>query len=217
MITMRSDWWNADSYYPWIDPLVEAAFGAEIDLHWDLYLQTHAHRLQHGPRCEAYPSPPSRAPLWAFLAGQMPSPPEVILETGTGIDYAIVLIADAFPRSRLFAVERDAQHPRIAEQTFELTGVADRITIVPSMKEARIARSDLVFVDGPVVNPARSLPCSRCTRHALDGSRSAPRNLHVHGKPKPLILKPFLFESSYHGPEALSEPYPLDVVNTSQS
>ena len=74
MITMRSDWWNADSYYPWIDPLVEAAFGAEIDLHWDLYLQTHAHRLQHGPGCEAYPSPPSRAPLWAILAGTDPEP-----------------------------------------------------------------------------------------------------------------------------------------------
>ena len=74
MITMRSDWWNADSYYPWIDPLVEAAFGAEIDLHWDLYLQTHAHRLQHGPGCEAYPSPPSRAPLWAILAETDPEP-----------------------------------------------------------------------------------------------------------------------------------------------
>ena len=90
MITMRSDWWNADSYYPWIDPLVEAAFGAEIDLHWDLYLRTHAHRLQHGPECEAYPSPPSRAPLWAILAGQLPRHPEVILETGTGIGYATV-------------------------------------------------------------------------------------------------------------------------------
>ena len=98
MITMRSDWWNADSYYPWIDPLVEAAFGAEMDLHWDLYLQTHAHRLQRGPGCEAYPSPPSRAPLWAVLAEQLPSPPEVILETGTG--YATVLIAEAFPAHR---------------------------------------------------------------------------------------------------------------------
>ena len=39
MITMYSDWWNADFYYPWIDPLVQAAFGAEIDLHGDLYLQ----------------------------------------------------------------------------------------------------------------------------------------------------------------------------------
>ena len=143
MITMRSDWWNADSYYPWIDPLVEAAFGAEIDLHWDLYLQTHAHRLQHGPGCEAYPSPPSRAPLWAILAGQMPSPPEIILETGTGIGYSTVLIAEAFPRSRLFTVERDALHRRIAEQTFADAGVADRITIVPSMDEAPIERSDL--------------------------------------------------------------------------
>ena len=169
MITMRSDWWNADSYYPWIDPLVEAAFGAEIDLHWDLYLQTHAHRLQHGPGCEAYPSPPSRAPLWAILAGQMPSPPEVILETGTGIGYSTVLIAEAFPRSRLFTVERDALHRRIAEQTFVDAGLADRITIVPSMDEAPIERSDLVFVDGPVVEPARlrkGLPADRRCREA---------------------------------------------------
>ena len=36
MITTRSDWWNADSYYPWIDLLVQAAFGAEIDLLGDL-------------------------------------------------------------------------------------------------------------------------------------------------------------------------------------
>ena len=155
MITMRSDWWEADSYLPWIDPLVEAAFGAEIDLHWDLYLRTHAHRLQHGPGCEAYPSPPSRAPLWAVLAKMMPSPPQVIIETGTGIGYATVLIAEAFPRSRVFTVEHDAQHRRIAEQTFAEAGVADRITIVPSMEEAPIERSDLVFVDGPVVDPAR--------------------------------------------------------------
>ena len=155
MITMRSDWWNADSYYPWIDPLVEAAFGAQIDLHWDLYLQTHAHRLQHGPGCEAYPSPPSRAPLWAILADQLPRHPEVILETGTGIGYATVLIADAFPRSRLFTVEHDPLHRQIAEQTFAAAGVADRITITPSMEEAPLERSDLVFVDGPVVDPAR--------------------------------------------------------------
>ena len=155
MITMRSDWWEADSYLPWIDPLVEAAFGAEIDLHWDLYLRTHAHRLQHGPGCEAYPSPPSRAPLWAVLAKMMPSPPQVIIETGTGIGYATVLIAEAFPRSRVFTVEHNAQHRRIAEQTFAEAGVADRITIVPSMEEAPIERSDLVFVDGPVVDPAR--------------------------------------------------------------
>lgn len=155
MITMRSDWWNADSYLPWIDPLVEAAFGAQIDLHWDLYLRTHAHRMQHGPECEVYPSPPSRAPLWAVLAEQMPTPPEVIVETGTGIGYATVLIAEAFARSRLFTVEHDAQHRRIAEQTFRDVGLADRITIVPSMEEAPFDRSDLVFVDGPAVDPAR--------------------------------------------------------------
>lgn len=154
MITMRSDWWNADSYFPWIDPLVEAAFGAQVDLHWDLYLQTHAHRLQHGPACEAYPSPPSRAPLWAILADQMPCPPQVILETGTGIGYATVLIAEAFPLSRLFTVEHDALHRRIAEQTFADAGVADQITIVPSMEDAPFDRSDLVFVDGPVVDSA---------------------------------------------------------------
>ena len=157
---MRSDWWNADFCYPWIDPLVEAAFGAQIHLHWDLYLQTHAHRLQHGPGCEAYPSPPSRAPLWAILAEQMPSPPEVILETGTGIGYATVLIAEAFPRSRLFTVERDALHRRIAERKFEHTGVAGRITIVPSIEEAPIERSNIVFVDGPVVDPGRL--CKDC-------------------------------------------------------
>lgn len=155
MITMRSDWWNADSYLPWIDALVEAAFGAEIDLHWDLYLQTHAHRLQHGPGCEAYPSPPSRAPLWAILAEQLPSPPEVILETGTGIGYSTVLIAEAFPHSRLFTVEHDAHHRRIAERTFADASVADLVTIVHSMEEAPFERSDLVFVDGPVVDPAR--------------------------------------------------------------
>ena len=155
MITMRSDWWNADSYLPWIDPLVEAAFGAQIDLHWDLYLRTHAHRMQHGPECEVYPSPPSRAPLWTVLAEQLPSPPQVILETGTGIGYSTVLIAEAFPRARVFTVEHDALNRRIAEQTFRDVGLADRITIVPSMEEAPFDRSDLVFVDGPVVDPAR--------------------------------------------------------------
>ena len=155
-------------------PAGGGAFGTEIDLHWDLYLQTHAHRLQHGPGCEAYPSPPSRAPLWAILAEQVPSPPEVILETGTGIGYSTVLIAEAFPRSRLFTVERDALHRRIAEQTFADAGIADRITIVPSMEEAPIERCDLVFVDGPVVDPARlrkGLPADRRCPEAVVPSR----------------------------------------------
>ena len=134
---------------------MEAAFGTEIDLHWDLYLRTHAHRMQHGPECEAYPSPPSRAPLWTVLAEQLPSSPEVILETGTGIGYSTVLIAEAFPRARVFTVEHDALNRLIAEQTFRDIGLADRITIVPSMEEAPFDRSDLVFVDGPVVDPTR--------------------------------------------------------------
>lgn len=167
MITMRADWWNADSYYPWLDPLVQAAFGTAIDLHWDLYLQTHAHRLQHGPECEAYPSPPSRAPLWAVLAEQMPSRPEAILETGTGIGYSTVLIAEAFPHARLFTVERDADHRRIAECTFRDAGAADRITIVPSMADAPVERCALVFVDGPVVDPTRLRPGCLCIDDAL--------------------------------------------------
>ncbi len=158
MITMRADWWNADSYHPWIDPLVQAAFGADIDLHWDLYLQTHAHRLQHGTDCEAYPSPPSRAPLWAVLAEQLPSRPETILETGTGIGYSTVLIAEAFPLARVFTIERDAEHRRTAERMFRDAGAADRITIVPSMADAPIERCDLVFVDGPAVDTARLRP-----------------------------------------------------------
>ena len=86
--------------------MVEAPFGAEIDPDRDLYLRTHAHSLQHGPGCEPYPSPTSPAPPSAVLAEQLPSHPEVILDTGTGIDYATVLIAEASPRSRLFPVER---------------------------------------------------------------------------------------------------------------
>ena len=173
MITMRSDWWNADSYYPWIDPLIEAAFGAEIDLHWDLYLQTHAHRLQHGPGCEAYPSPPSRAPLWAILAEQMPSPPQVILETGTGIGYSTVLIAEAFPRSRLFTVERDDLHRRIAEQTFADAGMADQITLVP-MDPARL-RKDCLFIDDAVKRTFRSaaIAALQPLRDPIDGTEES--------------------------------------------
>ena len=74
---------------------------------------------------------------------------------GTGIGYSAVLTAEAFPRPRLFTVERDALHRRIAEQTFADAGVADQITIAPSMEETPVERSDLVFVDGPVVDPAR--------------------------------------------------------------
>ena len=158
MITMRADWWNADSYHPWIDPLVQAAFGADVDLHWDLYLQTHAHRLRHGPGCEAYPSPPSRAPLWTVLAERMPSQPEAILETGTGTGYSTVLIAEAFPRARIFTVEHDAWHRRIAARTFRDAGAADRITVLPSMADAPVERCDLVFVDGPLIDTARLRP-----------------------------------------------------------
>lgn len=158
---MRPDWWTEDSYLPWVDPLVQIAFGEEIDLHWDLYLETHAHRLQHGPDCSAYPSPPSRAPLWSALSRMLPYPPTTILEIGTAIGYSAVLIAEAFPQARLYTVEHNLLHRRLAEGIFDRAGVADRITIVPSVTKVAVERCDLVFVDGPLVDlsqvPERSI------------------------------------------------------------
>lgn len=154
-ITMRPDWWTEDSYLPWVDPLVQVVFGEEIDLHWDLYLETHAHRLHHGPGCSAYPSPPSRAPLWSVLSRMLPYPPSIILEIGTAIGYSAVLISEAFPQARLYTVEHNLLHRRLAEMTFVRAGVADRITIVPAVTKAVVEHCDLVFVDGPLVDLAQ--------------------------------------------------------------
>ena len=153
-ISMRSDWWTEDSYFPWIDPLVQQVFGKEINLHWDIYLQTHAHRLQHGPQCTAYPSPPSRAPLWSILSDLLAPPPTTIIEIGTALGYSSLLIAEAFRDAHVFTVEKDPLHRKIASQIFSETDTRNRITILPTIVEAPVEHSDILFVDGPTIDPA---------------------------------------------------------------
>jgi len=157
-ISMQSDWWTEDSYLPWIDPLVQNVFGQEINLHWDIYLQTHAHRLQHGDKCTAYPSPPSRAPLWSILSDLLAASPAIIVETGTALGYSSLLIAEAFPDAHVFTVENDPLHQQIAAQIFSKTDTRNRITIVPTIVEAPIERSDILFIDGPTVDPDMAPP-----------------------------------------------------------
>ena len=93
-----------------------------------------------------------------ILAEEILSDPKAILETETGVGHASVLIAEEFSDSRLVAVERDALHRWIPQKMF-----ADEpswLTGSPSCrryKRASIERSDLVFVDGLVVDPDRLL------------------------------------------------------------
>ena len=116
MITMRSDWWNADSYFPWIDPLIEAAFAAEIDLRCDLTCRPTPTACSTDPAARRIPAR-RRAPALAILAEQIPSGRHP--ETGTEIGYSTVLIAEA---SALTAVHRRARRSASPDRRTDVRG-----------------------------------------------------------------------------------------------
>ena len=148
---------------------------AESTLHWDLYLRTHAHRMQHGPECEAYPSPPSRAPLWAILAEQMPIPPES--DRRDRHRHRLRNCADRRSVCPARGCSPSSTTPTTAgspNKPSRDAGVADRVTIAPSMDEAPFERSDLVFRRRtPSVDPSRSARGLSADRRRRENAPSA--------------------------------------------
>ena len=142
-------------YAGWIPEIVDRIFGHRMDRHNDLYELTHLHRMeQHkqagGGPCEAWPSPPARAPMWYVLADMLRA--RRFLEVGCGLGYTAALMATASgPESRVDTIEIDSLHAELAERELSRKGLADRVRvlrgdlrdILPSLTEPY----DVVFED----------------------------------------------------------------------
>lgn len=108
-------------------------FGHEMDLHYDLYEQTHSHRREHnggqdqGP-CGAWPSPPYRAPTWRIVAEITGT--TRFLEVGTALGYCSALMADAGgPNCLVDTIESDPSHADIAEAELVRREFGDRVQV----------------------------------------------------------------------------------------
>lgn len=147
---------NEEVYAAWHRPLLEDIFGHEMDLRFDLYDQTHAHRREHnggdgeGP-CTAWPSPPYRAPIWRIVADIVGT--KRFLEVGTALGYCAALMADAGgPDCRVDTIEADPSHADIAEAELSKCGLGDRVRVLRGDQADVLASLDgpydIVFLDG---------------------------------------------------------------------
>jgi len=154
---------NEEVYAAWHRPLLEDMFGHEMELHYDLYEQTHSHRREHnggqdqGP-CVAWPSPPYRAPIWRIVADVVGA--KRFLEAGTALGYCAALMADAGgPGCRVDTIESDPLHADIAEAELSRRGLGDRVNVIRG-DEADVLASlnepyNVVFLDGGGSDVAR--------------------------------------------------------------
>ena len=143
-------------YADWHLPLLDRLFADQIDLHHDLYELTHAHRIEHnggedeGP-CSAWPSPPSRAPIWSLIV-QMKNARR-FLEVGTGVGYTAALMASAGgPDCRVDTIEIDAAHVALAKTALKRKRLASRVNIIQGHASEVLAKLsepyEVVFEDG---------------------------------------------------------------------
>ena len=161
---------NRNMYAEWHIPLLDTLFGDLIDQHHDLYYLTHSHRFEHnggmmdGP-CTAWPSPPSRAPVWYLIAEDIGA--VRFLEVGTALGYTAALMAEAGgPRSHVDTIEIDPLHADLAEKTLGEKGLLDRVHILhgdaSNILPTLTGPYDVVFVDGGDADVSRHV--KRLTR-----------------------------------------------------
>ena len=143
-------------YADWHPPLLDGLFGDQIALHHDLYELIHAHRIEHndgedeGPST-AWPSPPSRAPIWSLIV-QMKNARR-FLEVGTGVGYTAALMASAGgPDCGVDTVEIDPAHVALAKAALKRKRLASRVNIIQGHASEVLAKLsapyDVVFGDG---------------------------------------------------------------------
>ena len=157
-------------YADWHLHLLDRLFGDRIDLHHELYQLTHIHRRRHnggrddGP-CTAWPSPPSRAPVWHLIVEATGA--RRFLEIGTGLGYTAALMAEAAgPGAHVDTIEIDAEHADQAVAQLHRIGVLGSVrvlrgnafAILPTLTEPY----DVVFADGGQEDISRHL--DRLTR-----------------------------------------------------
>ena len=156
MTPQPAEYSDEDVYAAWHRPLLEKLFSQKIDLHFNLYELTHSHRREHngdqdeGP-CDAYPSPPYRAPIWGIVADIIGA--KRFLEVGTALGYCTALMADAGgPDCQVDTIESDSLHADIAEAELSKLGLADRVRVLRGDAAdvlASLTRPyDVVFLDG---------------------------------------------------------------------
>ena len=125
---------NRNVYADWHGPLLDKLFGERIDLHHGLYELTHTHRVEHEAGagdavCTAWPSPPSRAPIWHIIADEIGA--TRFLEIGTAMGYTSALMVDAVgPAGHVETIESDPWHADIAERELDKLGVLDRVRVI---------------------------------------------------------------------------------------
>ena len=142
-------------YVEWTAAL-KSLFGDRMYAHHDLYELTHLHRIQHnrgvgdGP-CNAWPSPPYRAPMWPIVVAMVQ--PTRFLEVGCGLGYTAALMADAGgPDVRVDTIESVPLHADLAETELSRRGLAGPVCILRGHAEdvlPTLTRPyDVVFDDG---------------------------------------------------------------------
>jgi predicted O-methyltransferase YrrM len=117
-----------------------------------------AHRLQHGPDCTVYAT--SSGPLLGALAAATHA--KRILETGTGLGYSALWLADgSAPDGIVDSIERDAAHIELARGVFERHGVDARVRLHHGSAMDVLPRLpgpyDLIFSDSDVDEYADTL------------------------------------------------------------
>ena len=154
---------DKEVYAAWHRPLLEDIFGHEMDLHYELYEQTHSHRREHNGgqdqgACIAWPSPPYRAPIWRIVAELTEA--TRFLEVGTALGYCAALMAEAGgPHCQVDTIESDPVHADIAEAELSRRGLGDKVQVLRG-DEADVLASltglyGVVFLDGGGSDVAR--------------------------------------------------------------
>lgn len=114
---------------------------------------TRVHQREHG--CTAFTYGDGLLPgvLAAALA------PARVVEVGTALGYLTLWLADATPATRVDTIETDPDHVRLAENTFQTHGVADRVIVHPGRAQDvlpgfAVGGYDLAVFDGFTPDPA---------------------------------------------------------------
>lgn len=136
-------------------------YGPQLRMHEDLYRLSNAHRRSHGADCDLYPSDPTQAPLWAFLATLGRA--RRCLEIGCGLGYSAALMAAAGgPRCTVDTIEASGHHADLAEKVLARKGLGRRVRIHRGRAIEILPRLrgpyDIVFLDADWREYPRYIP-----------------------------------------------------------
>lgn len=136
-----------------LDPVDElrAVFGPTLDLHGDLRAASREHQASHGERCGVYPSDPTQAALWPFLAALTGG--RRWLEIGCGLGHTAALMASAGgPTCRVDTIESNPLHADLALQGLARKRLGRRVRVLRGnaldVLPTLVGPYEVVFLDG---------------------------------------------------------------------